>query len=188
MKRSLQLAPALLIAAALGCGGGDAGPDLDSMTGLLDEKVAEEKAAVVAEETATKQAEVDALVAEADRLENEAPTEVTFNDMQRGQKLKGGGMLSTTLRGGIAAEQKLGLATVEHATNIFYGLEGRFPNDHDEFMERVIEFNEIKLEPLLPPYEYWYDAETNTLMKRPSQEAIDEARKAADDAKAAMAG
>ncbi|MEN0109853.1 MAG: hypothetical protein AAF805_03935 [Planctomycetota bacterium] len=173
-----------------GCGGGteQTSSDLDAMADLLDETVEVQEAKEEADANAAARAAAEKLVAAADALEAEGLTEISHTDMQRGRKLDGGGYLSTTLRGGIAAEQKLGLATVEHAKNLFYGLEGRFPKDHDEFMAKVVEFNQIKLEPLVEPYVYEYDPESTKLMKRPSQEAIDAARAKADAALAALEG
>lgn len=174
----------------LGCGESSAPKTTGgSMDDLLDSQVEEEIATAQvnsAEDAAAKAAE---LRAEADRLANEEPSEITIDDMQRGAALKGGGAMSTTLRGGIAAEQKLGLAQVTHALGLFYGLEGHWPEDHDEFMEKVVEYNELKLEPLKEPYEYYYDAELEQQkpLKRPSQEAIDAAKAAADAAEAALA-
>ena len=180
------LTAVLLAVAGCGGGGGESSSDLDEMASLLDETVEVQEAKEEADADAAARAEAEKLVAAADALEAEGLTEISHTDMQRGRKLDGGGYLSTTLRGGIAAEQKLGLATVEHATNLFYGLEGRFPKDHDEFMKKVVEFNQIKLEPLVEPYVYEYDPESNKLRKRPSQEAIDAARAKADAALAAL--
>lgn len=173
----------------IGCGGSGGGDsDLDAMADLLDEKAGVDADAAAAKAVAASQAEVDALQAKADALKNEAPSEISIHDMQRGAALEGGGYASTVLRGGIAAEQKLGLAQVTHALTLFNGLESRWPKDHAEFLEKVIEFNQIKLEPLQEPYEYIYDPELDPMkpLKRPSKEAIEAAQAAADAAKAAL--
>lgn len=185
------LASLLVTPLLFGCGESDSGgSDLDAMADLLDDKVEADAETAAADAAAASQAEVDALQAKADALKNEAPSEISIHDMQRGAALEGGGYASTVLRGGIAAEQKLGLAQVTHALTLFNGLESRWPKDHAEFMEKVIEFNQIKLEPLKEPYEYLYDPEVDPTkpLKRPKLEAIEAAQKAADDARAALAG
>ena len=182
---AIGLASPLLI----GCGGSGGGSsELDAMADLLDEKAVVDAEQDAADAAAASQAEADALQAKADALRNEAPSEIDIHDMQRGAALEGGGYASTVLRGGIAAEQKLGLHVVTHALNLFNGAESRWPKDHAEFMEKVIEYNQIKLEPLKEPYEYIYDPEVDPTkpLKRPSQEAIDAAQAAADAAKAAL--
>ncbi|QDT69571.1 hypothetical protein MalM25_25100 [Planctomycetes bacterium MalM25] len=183
------LASLLVTPLLVGCGGSDTGgSDLDAMADLLDDKVEADAETAAADAVAASQAEVDALQAKADALKNEAPSEISVHDMQRGSALEGGGAASTMIRGGIAAEQKYGMINVQKATQIFWGLESRWPKDHAEFMEKVIEFNQIKLEPLKEPYEYYYDAELNQQLplKRPKPEAIEAAQAAADKAKAAL--
>lgn len=183
MKLSLGRSIAFACLVTLtGCGGGDSGSgsSLDSMADLLDEKVDADAQTAKEDAAAEARSEADQLQAEADRLASGEATKVTTDDMKRGQSLKGGGYLSTVMRGGIVAEQKLGLAQVEHATNLFWGLEGRYPKDHEEFMEKVIKFNGIPLEPLEEPYEYRYNPEDHQLYKVVKQEAIDAAQAEAD--------
>jgi len=186
----------LAVAALAGCGGesSDKPSSLDAVAAQLDKKAVADTQASKEQAAEEARAEATRLRAEADRLAERPLTEITIRDMQRGSALEGGGMLSTTLRGGIAAEQKLGMANVEHATNIYYGLEGKFPETHEEFMEGVIEFNQIQLEPLKEGWEYRYDPETHSLMKRPTEATIEEAEaraqaaeKAAEEAEAAAA-
>ncbi len=53
---------------------------------------------------------------------------------------------------------------IPHAMGIFQATEGRFPKDHDEFMERIVKENNIQL-PVLPKgHEYKYDPESHDLM------------------------
>jgi hypothetical protein len=61
---------------------------------------------------------------------------------------------------------------VPHALNLFWGEHGNYPKSHEEFMEKIIDFNMIKL-PLLPEgAKYVYDPETHTLMvERPAKSA-----------------
>ena len=53
---------------------------------------------------------------------------------------------------------------IDHAVNLFHGLEGRYPKDYDEFMARIIKENNIKL-PVLPfGGKYQYDEATHSLL------------------------
>lgn len=174
----------------IGCGDSSAKkPTGVSMDDLLDQQVEQDAAVAEVKASDAAAAEAAALRAEADRLANEEPSEITVHDMQRGSALEGGGALSITLRGGIAAEQKLGMAQVTQALGLFYGLEGHWPKSHEEFMTGVVEYNKLTLEPLKEPYEYYYDAELDQQkpLKRPSKEAIAAAEAAAAAAEAALA-
>ena len=54
---------------------------------------------------------------------------------------------------------------IEHAVKLFHGLEGRYPKDYDEFMEKIIKANSIKL-PVLDAngvWQYQYDEENHEL-------------------------
>jgi hypothetical protein len=53
---------------------------------------------------------------------------------------------------------------VPHALSLFNASEGRNPESHEEFMENVITFNQIKLPELPPGHKYVYDPQTNELM------------------------
>lgn len=53
---------------------------------------------------------------------------------------------------------------IEHSVNLFYATEGRYPKDHDEFMQRIIKENNIQL-PVLPFHaQYQYDVENHKLV------------------------
>jgi hypothetical protein len=64
-----------------------------------------------------------------------------------------------------AAKEKIAFEIqVPQAIAIFQATEGRFPKDHDEFMERIVKENNIPL-PVLPQgHEYKYDPESHQLM------------------------
>lgn len=126
----------------------------------MERRQAEQDAAEVAAVEAADQAE-------RERLMNEAPSPVTIEDMKRGKKITGSGILRTPIKAGIKAEQRIGLMAVEHALNLYMASEGDYPKSHEEFMEKIVEANQIKLEPLNGPYEYWYNAEAHQLYKRP---------------------
>jgi hypothetical protein len=50
------------------------------------------------------------------------------------------------------------------ALNLFNASEGRNPESHEEFMEKIVKFNNIKLPELPPGHKYIYDPEKNELM------------------------
>ncbi len=53
---------------------------------------------------------------------------------------------------------------VQQAVNLFWGAEGRYPKDYDEFIERVLLPNNIEL-PVLPgDAQYKYDVENHELV------------------------
>lgn len=53
---------------------------------------------------------------------------------------------------------------VAPAMNYFKALEGRAPKSHEEFMEKIIEANNIQLPELPPGQKYVYDPATEQLM------------------------
>lgn len=53
---------------------------------------------------------------------------------------------------------------VPQALAFFNAMEGRNPESHEEFMEKIIEFNKIELPKLPPGHKYLYDPERNELM------------------------
>ncbi|MGL4514283.1 MAG: hypothetical protein ACRCT8_14440 [Lacipirellulaceae bacterium] len=188
----------LAVAACVGCGGAPAPTsDLEAAAAAMEQgatdAAAKAQADLAAQAAALEQqaidakakAEADALAAQkaaAAKLASEGPTELTIDDFQRGDKIKGGDYLAVTVRGGIRAEQKIKLATVTHALALYNATEGRGPKSHEEFMEKVVKFNQIELEPLQEPYEYWFNAEEQLLMKRVKPEVLSAAKAEAGDA------
>ena len=60
---------------------------------------------------------------------------------------------------------------VPHALNLYKATEGQGPKSHVEFMEKIIQFNRIKLPQLPPDAKYVYDVETEQLMvERPKKQ------------------
>lgn len=166
----------LTVLAVAGCGGSSGGSsNLDSMAEKLNQQAIVDAQAAKDKAAADAQAAADAKAAEAARLANQGATEVNPEDMQRGSKMTRGGYLQTVLKGGIRAEQKLNLYSVDHALNLYNASNGHYPRSHEEFMKEIIEFNGIVLEPLQEPYEYWYNAEDGQLYKVVKQEAVDQA-------------
>ena len=60
---------------------------------------------------------------------------------------------------------------IPHALNLYKATEGQGPKSHEEFMEKIIQFNRIKLPQLPPDAKYVYDVEKEMLMvERPRKQ------------------
>jgi hypothetical protein len=69
--------------------------------------------------------------------------------------------------------ERVSMAQIDHAVNLFNASEGRYPKDYDEFMEKIIKANNIRL-PVLPyGAKYQYNEQTHALeiVKQPQQPA-----------------
>jgi hypothetical protein len=61
---------------------------------------------------------------------------------------------------------------VPQALALFNASEGRNPESHEEFMEKIVEFNKIELPQLPPGHKYVYDPARNELMvERPKSKS-----------------
>jgi hypothetical protein len=76
----------------------------------------------------------------------------------------GKGYVATPIGTLFAAQEKITFLMIEDAMNKFKALEGRPPKDHEEFMERIIKENMIKLPELPDGHRYRYDPKTAQLM------------------------
>ncbi len=62
------------------------------------------------------------------------------------------------------AVEKISKLYIDQAVNLFWAEKGRYPRDYNEFMEKIIKQNQIKL-PVLPGnLEYQYDAANHKLV------------------------
>jgi hypothetical protein len=159
---------ALVMVGLVGCSGGA------STTDAPASEMSDIEKAAAAMEAQAKQQETQAVAdkqaaesAAAQALANEAPTVVNEDDFKRGKSLKGGGAMSTIVRTRFVAEHRMNMIQVEHALNLFWGLEGRYPDSHEEFMEKIVEANGLVLPELDGPYEYVYNPEDHQLYKQP---------------------
>ena len=82
----------------------------------------------------------------------------------------GGGIVTEPLRARWRVGERIALLSVDQAMNLFKASEGRLPESHEEFMEKIIEANKISLPTLPDGDEYWYDADKGSLMVRHLQE------------------
>jgi hypothetical protein len=62
------------------------------------------------------------------------------------------------------AQLKIPQIAVEHALNLFQASEGRFPESHAEFMQRIITENQIRLPQLSAGLNYEYDVQNHRLV------------------------
>lgn len=74
------------------------------------------------------------------------------------------GPVSTPVASLWAVKEKLALGLIEKAMNEFRAVEGRTPKSHEEFMEKIIKANDIRLPTLPPGHRYKYDPAQAQLM------------------------
>ena len=89
---------------------------------------------------------------------------------KEGQKLKGKeGILITPVKTLFNTKQRIEFEfRLEPALRLYEGANGHRPKTHEEFMEKIIKFNNIKLPELPAGQEYVYDPAKGELMvKRP---------------------
>lgn len=61
-------------------------------------------------------------------------------------------------------KEKVAGLGIDHAVRMFHALEGRYPRDHDEFMQRIIKQNNLRLPNLPADREYQYDVSNHKLL------------------------
>ncbi|MCA9057317.1 MAG: hypothetical protein KDA85_02410 [Planctomycetaceae bacterium] len=61
-------------------------------------------------------------------------------------------------------KRKLAGLGIDHAVNLFYALEGRYPKDFQEFKQRIIDENQMRLPQLPDTMEYQYDVDNHKLV------------------------
>ena len=59
--------------------------------------------------------------------------------------------------------EKIMKSHIQHAVRLFEAVNARYPKDHEEFMEKVIKANNIKLEELGGGWKYQYDVDAHEL-------------------------
>jgi hypothetical protein len=74
------------------------------------------------------------------------------------------GVIVTPAKTLFSVREDLIFKSITHALNLFNASEGRYPESHEEFMEKIVKFNNIKLPELPPGHKYVYDPEANELM------------------------
>lgn len=161
------------------------GDDLDALADQQDVKTAADRAQASLDELKQK---AESTRTEADRLANEVSSEITVDDMQRGKIITSRDPISTPIKAGIRAKQKLNMYAWQQGLQIYAATHDfDYPKSHEEFMTDVIEENGYTLDELSEPYEYWYNVELNTLHKRIKPSVIEAAEQEAQTAEAAYA-
>ena len=61
-------------------------------------------------------------------------------------------------------KQRIAQFPIEQSMNLFHALEGRYPKDHDEFMQRIIKENKMQLPQPAKGFAYQYDVANHTLV------------------------
>jgi hypothetical protein len=74
------------------------------------------------------------------------------------------GIVTTPISVYFQAQEQLIFLSVQHAVDIYQGLNGYKPKSEDEFMKEIIEANQIKLPQLPPGHKYKYDPQKGELM------------------------
>ncbi|MCG8447975.1 MAG: hypothetical protein MI725_00150 [Pirellulales bacterium] len=93
-----------------------------------------------------------------------APREFTAKDPKQGKlSRQAGGYLGAVTSTRFTAVNRTTIYLYQHAMNLYNAEKGHYPKTHEEFMEKIIKFNQIKLPELEEGDEYLYDPEDHTL-------------------------
>lgn len=161
--------PLLALVIATGCGHYESAP-VDGQSGSESQTDAQ-PAQPPPDQAAQQIGDTANAAAAPQRPSNDAtqrPTNVKKADVGMGKRGRnyGGGIVTEPVRARFRAEERIALGSVDHALNLFKAENDRLPKSHEEFMEKIIQFNNIALPPLPPGEEYWFDAEIGQLMVR----------------------
>lgn len=91
----------------------------------------------------------------------QVPAQVGVGKKGRGY---GGGIVTEPIRAKFRAEQRIVFDQVKHALDLYKATNGRAPKSHDEFMQEVIQANQIQLPDLPSGETYVYDPQAEELM------------------------
>ncbi len=85
----------------------------------------------------------------------------------KGQNLQEG-IITTPAKAYFQVRERLIFQQVDHALNLYRATEGRLPQTHDEFMQKVIQANQIRLPELPDGSRYvWDPAKGELMVERP---------------------
>ena len=114
--------------------------------------------------------------AQADADQPEPPREgetreFTANEPKRGKKSRAvGGYAGAVFGARFWAEHQMIINQITQALNLYNASNGFYPKTQEEFDEKIINQNYIKLPELDEGQEYFYDPEEHKLMVRPTAE------------------
>jgi hypothetical protein len=104
--------------------------------------------------------------------------EFTANDPKRGKRSRSvGGYAGAVFGARFWAEHQMIINNIKHGLDLYNAEHGNYPKTHEEFMEKIIDANQIALPELDEGQEYIYDPEDHTLKFRavqPSEEPAEE--------------
>ena len=93
------------------------------------------------------------------------PVEFTADSPQKGRRsAAAGGYLGAVGHARFWAEHEFIRINIDKALQLFNATEGRYPESHEEFMEKIIKANNIQLPALPEGEEYLYSTEEQKLM------------------------
>jgi hypothetical protein len=76
----------------------------------------------------------------------------------------GGGIITEPLAQRWRMQDRIIMQHVDYALKLYQADQGRYPATHEEFMEKIVRGNNLKLPDLPPGQRYLYDVETHELM------------------------
>ncbi|MCH2210043.1 MAG: hypothetical protein MK110_01985 [Fuerstiella sp.] len=79
-------------------------------------------------------------------------------------KVKATNPITAPLQAYEPMKQRIAGLGIEHAVNLFHALEGRYPKDHEEFMQRIIKENNMQLPEPARGFSYEYDVQNHKLV------------------------
>lgn len=92
------------------------------------------------------------------------PRPFTAKDPVKGKKSRAAGQVASAIGGSrFYIEYENLRLNIVHALDLYWGEHGEYPQSHDEFMKKIVEFNNLSLPELDPGVEYIYDPADHTL-------------------------
>lgn len=92
------------------------------------------------------------------------PRPFTAKDPVKGKKSRAAGQVASAIGGTrFYVEYENLRLNIVHALDLYWGEHGEYPKSHDEFMKKIVEFNNLTLPELDPGVEYIYDPADHTL-------------------------
>jgi hypothetical protein len=76
----------------------------------------------------------------------------------------GGGIITEPLAQRWRMQDRIIIQHVDYALRLYEAAEGRYPASHEEFMEKIVRANNLKLPDLPPGQRYVYDVPTHELL------------------------
>lgn len=92
------------------------------------------------------------------------PRPFTAKDPVKGKKSRAAGQVASAIGGSrFYIEYENLRLNIVHALDLYWGEHGEYPKSHEEFMEKIVKFNNLVLPELDPGVEYIYDPADHTL-------------------------